>query len=402
MSVNIKYIDQVQHLLGIHRSGWTYVMEQLEALHADDGIWCDTFVDRTFLFNTNPKVTALIPYTVPWIGFVHHPFDAIHSSCDSGALVESTEFQGSLKMCKGLFVFGAGMEQQWRAALAALGHVSLPVFNIVHPTETPGQGAMFSVEKLKANEDPYLVQVGAHLRDTYAIFALNKGITPVGAAGLHKAALVGPNMSAYYVAESFFDYLVYAGSAPQDAPQGPKNPVIAEDERVISSVNAQLPDSLLQAAELAQSPAISGAICRTGTACRNSFNNVYVVGALRLLKQYDLSVALLPTLDNDAYDKLLSENVVFVQLFESATTAINTVLECIVRNTPIVVNRTPATLELLGAEYPLFYDDLDEIPALISLSTIGEAHTYLATRVPKDQFTGKAFIAAFKIAMTQI
>jgi len=58
-----------------------------------------------------------------------------------------------------------------------------------------------------------------------------------------------------------------------------------------------------------------------------------------------------------AYDQLLAENIVFVQLYDAS--ANNTVVECLARGTPLLINPLPAVIEYLGADYPLYYDDLE-------------------------------------------
>ena len=60
-----------------------------------------------------------------------------------------------------------------------------------------------------------------------------------------------------------------------------------------------------------------------------------------------------------------------------AASANNVVLECIARATPILINRHPAVVEYLGLNYPLFYDDPNEIPRLLDDKKIHEAHHYL-------------------------
>jgi hypothetical protein len=75
------------------------------------------------------------------------------------------------------------------------------------------------------------------------------------------------------------------------------------------------------------------------------------------------------------YDNLLSENIVFIDLFDAA--ANNTVLECILRRTPIIVNRLPATEYYLGKGYPLFFDNINEVPTLLTIKNIIKAHKYL-------------------------
>ena len=65
------------------------------------------------------------------------------------------------------------------------------------------------------------------------------------------------------------------------------------------------------------------------------------------------SVNFIEYLNNDDYDKLMSENIVFINLVDAS--AVNTIIECIVRNTPIIVNNHPAVVELLGNKYPLYF-----------------------------------------------
>jgi len=78
---------------------------------------------------------------------------------------------------------------------------------------------------------------------------------------------------------------------------------------------------------------------------------------------------------NEEYDKVLSQNIVFIDLYSAS--ANNTVLECIVRHTPVIVNKIPGVTDYLGEDYPLYFTNLDEVPALLSLDKISAAHNYL-------------------------
>jgi len=92
------------------------------------------------------------------------------------------------------------------------------------------------------------------------------------------------------------------------------------------------------------------------------------------------------------YDEFLEKNIVFIDLFDSA--ANNTVLECIVRNTPIILNRTPGVIEYLGADYPLYFDHLDEVAGLMAIDKLATAHRYLKC-MNKEKFTIDYFMRAF-------
>ena len=75
------------------------------------------------------------------------------------------------------------------------------------------------------------------------------------------------------------------------------------------------------------------------------------------------------------YDDLLSENIVFIDLFDAS--ANNTVLECILRRTPIIVNKLPSVVYYLGENYPLYFNSASEVPKLLTLENITKAHAYL-------------------------
>lgn len=87
-------------------------------------------------------------------------------------------------------------------------------------------------------------------------------------------------------------------------------------------------------------------------------------------------VEMAPRLPNREYDDILSRSVVFLNLYDVA--ACNTILECIVRNTPVFINRLPGAVEYLGENYPLFYEDLGHAEYLLQKKhLIEEAHSYL-------------------------
>ena len=100
------------------------------------------------------------------------------------------------------------------------------------------------------------------------------------------------------------------------------------------------------------------------------------------------SVREIPAVNDLEYDQLLSQNVVFVELFSA--TANNTVIECIARNTPIVINRHAGPEYYLGPEYPLFYDDFESLHAFITVDRVLAAHEYLAA-MEKSWLDGRQF-----------
>ncbi len=166
-----------------------------------------------------------------------------------------------------------------------------------------------------------------------------------------------------------------------------KNPLSLSN----SSVNGELPDDVINP-ELDDDPdQDSETICRD-IMCRdtNMYLNKYVIGAVNLLEKYDNSVTVLPTMDNTEYDELLSKNIVFLKLKDAG--AVNTIIECIVRNTPVVVNRLASVEEILGTDYPLYFEDIEGTP--LSLELVESAYTYLYN-MDKAKFKIEFFMSEF-------
>lgn len=78
------------------------------------------------------------------------------------------------------------------------------------------------------------------------------------------------------------------------------------------------------------------------------------------------------------FDKLIEESVVFLDLYDAA--ACNTILECIMSNTPILVNRINATEEYLGCDYPLLYDSIEQAGSILNEKNIMKANIYLKNK----------------------
>ena len=112
-----------------------------------------------------------------------------------------------------------------------------------------------------------------------------------------------------------------------------------------------------------------------------------------VLKTND-SVSVVERVSDEAYDQLLSCSVVFLNMFDAA--ACTTVLECLGRSTPIVINHLPGVVEYLGEDYPLYYNTLAEASALLSSSEkLVEATHYLAEHYRRNPLTGDSFIHEF-------
>ena len=105
-------------------------------------------------------------------------------------------------------------------------------------------------------------------------------------------------------------------------------------------------------------------------------------------------VELLPRLSDVAYDDLLSKSVAFLNLIDAS--AVTTIVECMVRGTPLLVNRIPPVIEYLGSDYPFYFDTLEEAATKLSDSTtVRAAHRHMQSNPMVKQLAPQAFLNSF-------
>ena len=306
-----------------HRSGWKYVVDTMMNVASDEGLLVDTYVDRTFHWGSDVMNTlGVIPYHDPWIGFIHHTFDETYSKHNTKALLENAQFKESLNTCRGLIVLSNYLAKQLRDSIE-ITMSGVPIHVLTHPTEFVPPADQFTFKKFLANPRKKLVQIGAWLRRPYSLYMLD---VQNHSFKIQKAALKGKNMSSVF------------------APEG----LTTSLQKVATNCSMEI-------------EYVCGS---TSNAASPTTINKYVDGLLKHMSNCHASVEVINTLDNAAYDKLMSENIVFLDLVDCS--AVNTVLECIVRKTPLIVNRHPALEEILGVSYPGFYTTLYDAAKLVN------------------------------------
>lgn len=343
-----------------HRSGWGYVIGALMNLDAPrilrtSDILLDTYVDRSFHWGFDIlKTIGVIPYSKPWYGFIHHTFDTTHSDYNCTELFKNPCFIESLSCCKGLIALTDYLGQQLKNALAAL-NIQVPVFVLYHPMEFVE--TQFTMQNFLENPNKSVVQIGAWLRNPYAIYEL-----PIPSnSSLTKKALRGKEMDLYFSPPGFFDVM--------------EDTLLRRDWYHNEPTNSISRD-------------VSSHICRPHQS-HNSVNK-YCSGLFDMIKRNHDSVQVIDRLSNEEYDTLLSENIVFLQLIDCS--AVNTVIECIVRNTVLIVNRLPALEEILGVKYPGFYTTLSEAAQMCQdLNLLYRIHSYL-TLLDKTRYRLELFM----------
>lgn len=126
--------------------------------------------------------------------------------------------------------------------------------------------------------------------------------------------------------------------------------------------------------------------------CDNTYQKIWLPGDINYTKymfdvykkttkttkesKFKFSGVYMTNVSDQEFDDFLSEGVGLVDLYDSS--ANNAIIECIARNTPVLVNRLPATEEYLGKDYPLFFDDLDHASSMLyDIDSLYNGHTYL-------------------------
>lgn len=363
---------------GIHRSGWQFVFTNLQKYHNENSeLYLDLYLDKTFHWNKDiNRELGLIPYTKNWVGFIHHTFDIEFSQYNTTELLKNELFTESLRSCKGLFVLSNYMKRQLEEELHKI-NCSVKVFSLTHPTET--KVPLFDYTKFIENPEKKIVNVGGWLRNIYSYYKLSLPETIAlqlprclksRQFKLIKCALKGSHMNNYF----------------------PENQFLEKIKRCLlcNSVNECVcnPSS-------SREPCISRSPCLSRDPDLQKMNNWYKHFYIDLEKSIN-SVNIIEHLTDTEYDKLLTENIVFLNLCDAS--AVNTLIECIVRNTPIIINKIPAVVELLGDKYPLYYDtdciDSSVRELLADSTSIRKATNYLS-KLNKNIYEIDIFVDKF-------
>ena len=446
--INIKYIDQNDYS-GCHRSGWQYVYNYLEMLHNNNNdLIVDLYIDRTFHWNYDiNKMLNIIPYRQSWVGFIHHTFDKTFSEYNCYNLLNCPEFIESLQNCKCLIVLSKYLKNQLELELKKLG-LYVDIFDLTHPTDL--NVIKFSYSNFYNNPDKKLIHIGGWLRNIYSFYNIilpkntsfkhgfllgdktNKPLKCIKQS-IKKVALKGKNITNYYPEKNFLNDLykilnknvsnnsidmdksIYIDTTSQISIKKTQKKYKRYGQQYINSPNfVNVPNCSTNHKKLyidqncssnnlhcvpenndenENSSPILNIDYSITTGITNNWNKHFYEDIYKKIN----NVEYITFLENDDYDKLLSENIVFVNLVDAS--AINTVLECIIRHTPIIVNKHPAVIELLGMSYPLYYNEDDEkfveiYNLLKNDDMIKKAHKHLKN-LNKNKYKIETFINNF-------
>lgn len=416
-AINLSSFPQ-GNFAGLHRSGWAYVTQALTLLQKEYGIVTDLYCDRTFGWASDLLTfKQSIPYTQDWIGFIHHGRDEKYSSYSIDQLFNNPAFLKSIPACKAFVVLSSYLKSVL-LSLFQQHQITQPypqVWVLTHPTELVPDTSQFSMETFLANPQRGVYQVGSWYRESYSIYSLPLDEF-TNTLNLKKFHLKAAHSDRYFRPRHFFKVL-------ETSLMEEEQRVLEREEQVLCRDQGQIEIGKDQ--EMLESSSISSFLCRDDDfmLCRTAqtvpssstsqpqlqpsqhksnsasepitLNNVYSTGALHLLKQYDASVVVVPTVSNVMFDVILKSNVLFLHLTDAS--AVNTLIEAIVRCTPVLVNPLPAVVEMLGVNYPFYYSrGLNEAASKLGdIGQIQKTYDYLR-QLDKSRFSIETFMSQFQ------
>lgn len=396
---NINYIDQIDYS-NAHRSGWQFVYENIKYLHNDSSnLYLDLYLDKTFHWNkTINKELNIIPYRHNWIGFIHHTFDTSFSDYNNHNLFHNQDFLDSLLSCKGIFVLSKYLKDQLEIELK-YRHLSIPIFHLTHPTEI--NVPLFTPKKLLYNSDKKLIHIGGWLRDIYSFY--NLYIPP---KYKFQSQYNICDFSSHYIEEPIRK-VILKGTHMNNYYPSPQLPNLLQhflktlDSSTSQSISQNTSQNTSQNCSQNISQNCSQNASQNCSQNSQELRNNWYRHFYTQVKYICDNVDFIDKLSNEQYDELLTENIVFINLVDAS--AVNTIIECIVRHTPIIINDHPAVVELLGKNYPLYFNhnyqnyfELNQqvFELLSNTNNIKKAHYYL-TQLHKSKFNIKNFIHDF-------
>jgi hypothetical protein len=325
----------------IHRHGWNYTINILQSLSSDYGILLDSFLDSSY---------RSLPYLKPWYGIIHHPkhIPLEYSDANLDRLMNSEFFKLSMPFCKGLITLSKYMKEQVKSY-----NNKIPLFSLLHPMHLSNK--VWDYSKWNLNRKVY--SIGTWLRNVFSIYRLNYGSKYV----VEHPHLIPPKT-------------IYVYSL-KDVP----NVIIKSSEFTLGSGSSTCKNVWLYFA--------NQYFNNLGYQLTEEYHDKPRLFIMELVVQQLIkSVTIIKKMSPEDYDVMLTNSILLLDLFE--VSASNALVECIMSCTPVYVKKHPAIVEYIGNEYPLFFENVDEID--VKDKDLINAHKYLL-KLDKYKFTSDAF-----------
>ena len=327
-----EFKSQLDGSYGKHRSGWSWVMDGFRSFEDDkEGIILSSFIERDFGWGYDIELIKKMK-SRGWVGIAHAPHNYPQFIAD--IVNQKPNYYVNESPYKSVWENCLGV-YTLSNYLADEWRRILPnvqVESLIHPTETPVN--KFTLEKFNNNDNKKIIQIGYWLRKLTSILKLKS------TNDLNRV-IISPDISIPHILD------LWVGCRKHEMN-------IENQEFEMDSVSLSLKI--------------------------RKFNDICRFHDVEPIKQ----------VPNNDYDDYLSKNIVFLDVYDMS--ASNLIVECIVRNTPILIKKHPAVIEYLGRDYPFYFETLEEASEkLKNKDNIKSTHQYL-TLLDKSKFTRNYFV----------
>lgn len=344
----IEYYPQ-KNFIAQKVNGWDRVCSEIS--ESGGNIIVDLFLEKTFIFEKETLFDiGKIPYRGWWIGFAHHTLDEKYSFSESGKrVVENTFFKSSLEMCRGIIVLSEKLKEDYLSL-----NLGVDVYSISHPTKQLPPSLHFNYKDW-VEGGKRIMSVGEWYRNHF-YFCKSKFSFE------HKKVWLRKSNSPFTIDSMMIKF-----------PHLEKNSYLRWCYIHLKEKHFPIPE---------------------GEFVFDLFSTDVVGEVIHLQKEIHshlLSVEIEEFALESEYNNKLKRSVVFLKLEDAA--AVNVVVECISSSTPIIVNKLPSIVEYLGEEYPLFYENEEDI-TLFTESDVLRGWKYLHS-IDKWKFSIDSFSFEF-------
>jgi hypothetical protein len=340
-SINLSHANECR-LEAFHRWGWEGVLNELKKFTSPFGVFVDSFLDKTFCWDIKSILElGLLPYNIPWIGFIHHPFGITFSRNTADAIFDSPYFLASLPVCRALICLSDHLQKECQKRITAAGY-EVPVISLKHPAES--FGLPFSIDRWKTTGRK-VVQIGEWLRNTFSIYALELPTEYT------KCILKRPGFPQYTPPKTF--------TITQTAIRRYQE---EENKWLMYCYRYLLEHDFLQSTlGIAVSDGFNFTVNLEAKLILNPIT--YEEKLQNWLAQRFQSVKWISRLEDPEYDNFLTESALFLDFVDCS--ASNAIVEAIMNEVPLLTPKIPAVVEYLGIDYPLYFSSLSEIEGLL-------------------------------------
>ena len=402
----------------VHLYGWDWVKKYIPQVPNNH-----ILIDYAEHYFFNPNNTYINTY---WFCIIHHTITNT-SPNNLNNLFTTDIFIKSLVFCRCIITLSEYNKNEIIKLLNKMNLV-IPVEVVYHPINLSDNLIKFNKIRFITNPNKSIINIGAWLRNPYTIYTLY-----LPNLSVKKFKLKGKYMSEYFMPTNYniisltsdifnnnnlnddlFETEISDISNLTSYESIPTNNLfnklfnklsyltlqnsssdivsnVASRNIIYSRSNTNINYYILYLFEYIKS--ISNTILNKSRSLSNTPNLIHEYDLRNILIRNDLGTGELDYKDDTEYIKLFNNNIIFGHYIDCS--ASNTILECIMCNTPIIVNNHPAIMEYLGKDYPLYYSnpiyDSDYKFILdFTFNDINNANHYLS-RLDKTKFLPETF-----------